>query len=291
MSSIYKNNGIYYLQVTRNRRRITRSLKTSSFRVAKQRARAIEKEMLDDLFNPNVAKYLSFSELCAKYLSADHKWTDTSRETVEWVLNGYQKTRRLPTVPATRVTWQGRLNTLLNWAEKNNYKTNVNKFVLNKMPARKRVFTDKEMLNIMSKTSDKKFNDFVHFAYYTGARRGELHELDSNKIYDNHIEVTGKTGVRIVKINKQAKKILDKYIGKLWSYEPDYITKHFKKNLRRMDIPNGRFHDLRRTFGFNLIRRGMPIYEVSKLLGHKSVTTTERHYAPLLVSDVRDFIL
>ena len=30
---------------------------------------------------------------------------------------------------------------------------------------------------------------------------------------------------------------------------------------------------------------------VSKLLGHASVTTTERHYAPLLATDVEEFVL
>jgi len=52
-----------------------------------------------------------------------------------------------------------------------------------------------------------------------------------------------------------------------------------------------RFHDLRRTFGYNLIKQGMPIYQVSKLLGHASVTTTEKHYAPLLATNVEEFVL
>ena len=33
------------------------------------------------------------------------------------------------------------------------------------------------------------------------------------------------------------------------------------------------------------------LYEVSKLLGHASVKTTEKHYAPLLVTDIKDFVL
>ena len=58
-----------------------------------------------------------------------------------------------------------------------------------------------------------------------------------------------------------------------------------------MGIRNARFHDLRRTFGYNLISKGIPIYQVSKLLGHKSVTTTEKHYAPLMVKDIPEFEL
>ena len=59
----------------------------------------------------------------------------------------------------------------------------------------------------------------------------------------------------------------------------------------RYAVKDGRFHDLRRTFGLNLIKQGMGIYEVSKLLGHASVRTTEKHYAPLLVTQIRDFKL
>ena len=61
--------------------------------------------------------------------------------------------------------------------------------------------------------------------------------------------------------------------------------------VRRMGIKNARFHDLRRTFGLNLIKQGMSIHKVSKLLGHKSVRTTEQHYAPLLTVEIEDFEL
>tara|TARA_R100000781_G_scaffold83247_1_gene51293 strand:+ start:92 stop:199 length:108 start_codon:yes stop_codon:yes gene_type:complete len=35
----------------------------------------------------------------------------------------------------------------------------------------------------------------------------------------------------------------------------------------------------------------MLIFKVSKLLGHISIVTTERHYAPLLATNVEDFAL
>ena len=38
-------------------------------------------------------------------------------------------------------------------------------------------------------------------------------------------------------------------------------------------------HRLRATFAVDLLQKGVPLERVSKLLGHKSVTTTERHYA------------
>jgi site-specific recombinase XerD len=38
-------------------------------------------------------------------------------------------------------------------------------------------------------------------------------------------------------------------------------------------------HRLRATFAVDLLTKGVPLEHVSKLLGHKSVITTERHYA------------
>ncbi len=143
---------------------------------------------------------------------------------------------------------------------------------------------------ILSKYKDETSQRFVQFAYYTGARRGEIHQLISEQIIDSRIQVFGKTGEQYIKLNEQAKKVLEKQ-GLLGQYKTDFISKKFKKNCRRLGIKNARFHDLRRTFGLNLIKKGMPIFQVSKLIGHTTVKTTEQHYAPLLIDDIEDFAI
>jgi integrase len=50
-------------------------------------------------------------------------------------------------------------------------------------------------------------------------------------------------------------------------------------------------HTLRRTFGSDLINRGLRLEAVSKLLGHSSTTITERAYAQLLEPTIRQELL
>ena len=92
-----------------------------------------------------------------------------------------------------------------------------------------------------------------------------------------------------MKLNKQAQAILADV--ELWDYTVNYVQLTWSRNRKKLGISDARFHDLRRTFGYNLIKQGRPIYEVSKLLGHSSVTTTEKHYAPLMATEIEDFIL
>ena len=107
---------------------------------------------------------------------------------------------------------------------------------------------------------------------------------------DGYIVVNGKSGLRMVKMNTQAQEIIDN-LDSLWNYSKNYVCHKFKKEVRRLGIKDARFHDLRRTFGYNLIKQGMTIYKVSKLLGHASVRTTEQHYAPLMTTEIEDFVL
>ena len=143
---------------------------------------------------------------------------------------------------------------------------------------------------MLDNIQDASFNRFVRFAYCAGARSGEIRSLSRDNVLENSLVARGKSGRRIVKFNSQAKEIIHSQ-DVLWKYSKDYVSHKFKKEIRKLGIKNGRFHDLRRTFGLNLIKQGMSIYKVSKLLGHKSVRTTERHYAPLLTSEIEDFEL
>ncbi len=71
-------------------------------------------------------------------------------------------------------------------------------------------------------------------------------------------------------------------------YQVDYISKKFKNACKKLKLPGSyHLHCLRATLGSELICKGVPIYTVSKLLGHSSVRVTEEHYLGLTLDDVK----
>lgn len=64
-----------------------------------------------------------------------------------------------------------------------------------------------------------------------------------------------------------------------WSYQ--VISDWFEDALDEAKIKNFTFHCLRHTFASHMLGKGVPIYKVSKILGHSSVKVTEDHYGHL----------
>lgn len=59
------------------------------------------------------------------------------------------------------------------------------------------------------------------------------------------------------------------------------MSTYFKRLIKKAGL-KGNLHTLRHTFASHLVQRGIPLYEVSKLLGHSHTKTTEiyAHLAP-----------
>lgn len=292
MATFYKKRDTWYLSVSLNKKRLTRSLKTKDKSIAKQIKPQVECEILKELLGyKSQHQELPFNELVKKYLNTNHNWAENTKTLNDHIFKKYVSGSPLPSNPTSRAIYVRTINVCWNWGLKNGYITQADKLTGDtKGEARQRVITKNELKLLFNGIIDRDFNEFVKIAYYTGARSGEIRSISKENIKDGYLVVCGKTGRRIVKLNSQATDIINNR-NELWNYSKDFVSHKFKKESRRLGIPDIRFHDLRRTFGYNLILQGMPIYEVSKLLGHSGVKVTETHYAPLLVSDIRDFRL
>ena len=291
MSSLYLRNGVYYLNITIEKKRYRRCLKTTNKNTAKRIANQLIPSITKYHWEGFEYKIHSFEQLVDIYLSSEHEWSSATFDMNNRALRQYLK-NGMPTNPNSRAIYKNRINMCVSWGLKNGIKTNHPIYSGREQRSipRTRVFSSSEIKKITTGVQPEDFNRFVRFSYYTGARRGEINHLLVSQIHADRIEVNGKTGLRLIKLNKQAQAVLMEQ-DTLWDYKLNYITHKFKKEIRRLEIYNGRFHDLRRTFGLNLIKNGIPIYHVSKLLGHSSVTVTEKHYAPLLATQIEDFIL
>ena len=292
MATLYKNRGIWYITTSIGSKRITRSLRTKDKRIAWKLKPAVELELLSQLSGvKQPTNDVPFDELVRQYIKADHNWSKRTKELNDYVFESYQSGKPLLTNPTSRAIFVRTINACWNWGLKQGLVKKAFKLEGDTIgESRHRVFSEKELKLLFDQISDNRFNLFVRFAYYTGARSGEIRHISKENLFSEYIVAYGKTGKRIIKLNNQSQDII-KQIDELWDYTKSYVSHKFKKEVRRLGIKNARFHDLRRTFGYNLIKQGRPIYEVSKLLGHSSVITTERHYAPLLTTEIEDFIL
>jgi|TARA_R100000084_G_scaffold67411_2_gene29527 integrase len=161
--------------------------------------------------------------------------------------------------------------------------------------SRKRVLNYEEfqaILHCNSITED--FKDCLEFIYYTGARRKEANAPKKEWLHINndggyYMHVVKKGGYkRIVRINSQALEILKRRDFTFWKFRKQWLTRGFKRYARKANIKGVQIHDLRRTFGYNHLKKYGDISRLSKLLGI-SIDVADKHYTPLLTADIEDY--
>ena len=206
MASVYrKSTGVYYLAVTFQNSRITRSLGTRCYETAKKVTPQIEKQILSDLINgasEKKPKTISFNNLVERYLQYQGRdWAKSTIERNKSLLNKYL-VNGLPANKTTKAMTIRVINACNNWGFKHGL---INQPIKieggSKWESRNRVLSDSELKTLLDEIKDNRFNLFVRFAYYTGARSGEIRSISRENIFSNHIVAYGKSGKRLIKLN------------------------------------------------------------------------------------------
>jgi len=133
----------------------------------------------------------------------------------------------------------------------------------------------------------------IAFAVDTGGRRSEVFKLDWRNVDLARGAVTftkTKNGEdRSVRLTNRAKQVLmdlgPQKSGPVFTYRGKPIKDvktAFEKARNTVGLEDFRFHDLRHTFASRLVQKGISIYEVMHLTGHKSLVMVQcyAHLAP-----------
>lgn len=172
--------------------------------------------------------------------------------------------------------------------------------------AKLRFLTDDEARRLVN-AAGSEFRPIVQAALLTGARWGELRnvkvaDVDLRAATVRLTETKGGEprdcflegeGLALFKAHTLGKS------GDMPVFPaPDGKTWADSTQIRRMALaceagnvkPSAAFHDLRRTFGARLARRGVPMAVIAQALGHKDERITRKHYAHLSPSYVADTV-
>ena len=158
----------------------------------------------------------------------------------------------------------------------------------------------KRLLEAIHRAKDWEFGGLVQAYLNTGARRNELlsplFTWENVDFHNRQILVQGKgKRKRYIPMNTRLYGILETLqkdgYKHPFEYKPDYVTRRVQKYYREAGIKGANLHSLRKTFGSLLLQYGnVDLYTVSKLLGHSSVTTTEKYYVDLLDENYRSSV-
>lgn len=159
----------------------------------------------------------------------------------------------------------------------------------------KKPFTELELEKIRAACSNEKQRAIVEVLYSTGCRVSELIGIDHDEIDGDQVIVHGKGAKdRICYLNPRAKLAVDAYMATRKDNFPalfigeNVCTHELSERIRdssvesmlrrigkRAGVDNVHPHRFRRTAATLALRRGMPIDQVSKMLGHDQISTTQ----------------
>jgi len=301
-----------------------KSCRTADKRLAQEILKKVEAEderLKQGLSLPGEIKQISLEEFKATYLAARanrfaERTLQTDAEKLElfekFIGNGTRQVssivsrevekfreKRLKEVKPTTVNISlAHLRAAYQWAEDQGY-TLKNPFAIKHLKIRQ----DKKIPKAMTPSETEAFfnatgepyKPLFYFIYATGCRRSEALRLtwESLDFQAKTITFTRTKGKkdRALPMTLEVAHLLNtlpRDNDKVFPYSPCWVTHLFKMFRKKAGIGmQYTLHSLRHTCATDLLRSGVSIYTVQKMLGHSSIAVTER-YLHALPEDLRE---
>ncbi|OED95195.1 tyrosine-type recombinase/integrase [Vibrio breoganii] len=311
-----KTKTTYRVQYTKGSRRVSKSFRTKKEAEKFAALMLVDEDLSQSLTNP-ILTSLSFQDMVSEYL-AQYTGRDQSAPQRLRYWGELFNTTPVGKISRARVRQElhklheGHSNATVNRykaALQSLYRYLLNQYDIEHNPvkgipmlkednARDRFLTDDEIQRLLSACRESSWDRLyllVLLGITTGARRGELIERrwdDMN--FTSRTLSTSKTkndDKRVLPITPQVLEELIAFREKTGFVFPHrskldtYLSNfdyHWRKALKKAQIENFCFHDLRHTCASILAMNGASLIEISQVLGHKSITMTQR-YAHLCV--------
>lgn len=172
----------------------------------------------------------------------------------------------------------------------------------------KKYLSKESITKLLAKCEDQDLHDMIMVAFMTGMRKQELTTLIWDQVYmekriislNNTNHITKSKKIRVIPLSdnvitvlknrylKKANEYVFTYKSKKWTGHLFYLYKMLVRSVfgKNTDVS---FHTLRHSFASHLALQGIPIYTISKLLGHSNITTTQI-YAHLQTNNMQDIV-
>ena len=153
---------------------------------------------------------------------------------------------------------------------------------------KREIFLTVEQVSHLASCGSEAIEAAVWIALLTGCRRGEILKMRQEDIGRDTITIhSGNTKTRRTRVIPIAPG-LRQWLKAIPLPYKDYegLKSSYQRARIKAEMPWVNFHDLRHSCASILMAKGADLYTVSKILGHSTITTTQR-YAHLEVSQQR----
>ena len=148
--------------------------------------------------------------------------------------------------------------------------------------------TSEELLLLLRQVQSLRDRAILCLLIDSGARCGELASLRRHNIFENSIEVDGKTGEREIPISEETRRLLTALVacdghsefvfhGERGPMSTSGIYHLVQRYMRQAGISGPKMgpHRIRHAFGKHYIKNGGDTRSLQKIMGHANISTTE----------------